>query len=69
MSHYSNHRSSNRRSFLQSSAALSLLGLGACATTASLPSKAQVVVIGGGYGGATAAKSRVFRVAAMTCCF
>jgi NADPH-dependent 2,4-dienoyl-CoA reductase/sulfur reductase-like enzyme len=44
-----------RRSFLQSSAALSLLGLGACATT-SLPAKAQVVVIGGGYGGATAAK-------------
>lgn len=48
--------SSNRRSFLQSSAALSLLGLGACATTSQLPSKAQVVVIGGGYGGATAAK-------------
>ncbi len=45
-----------RRSFLQSSAALSLLGLGACATTASIPSKAKVVVIGGGYGGATAAK-------------
>ena len=45
-----------RRSFLQSSAAFSLLGLGACATTASLPAKAQVVVIGGGYGGATAAK-------------
>jgi len=44
-----------RRSFLQTSAALGLLGLGACATT-SLPSKAQVVVIGGGYGGATAAK-------------
>ncbi|WP_395055596.1 FCSD flavin-binding domain-containing protein [Polaromonas sp.] len=44
-----------RRSFLQSSAALSLLGLGACATT-SVPSKAKVVVIGGGYGGATAAK-------------
>ncbi len=43
-----------RRSFLQSSAALSLLGLGACATTA--PAKAKVVVIGGGYGGATAAK-------------
>jgi sulfide dehydrogenase [flavocytochrome c] flavoprotein subunit len=56
MSQYSNRHSSNRRSFLQSSAALSLLGLGACATTASLPSKAQVVVIGGGYGGATAAK-------------
>ncbi|HEY0825512.1 MAG TPA: NAD(P)/FAD-dependent oxidoreductase [Ramlibacter sp.] len=44
-----------RRSFLQSSAALALLGLGGCATT-SVPSKAQVVVIGGGYGGATAAK-------------
>jgi sulfide dehydrogenase [flavocytochrome c] flavoprotein chain len=45
-----------RRSFLQSSAAISLLGLGACASTASIPSKAKVVVIGGGYGGATAAK-------------
>jgi NADPH-dependent 2,4-dienoyl-CoA reductase/sulfur reductase-like enzyme len=44
-----------RRSFLQSSAAISLLGLGACATT-TIPAKAQVVVIGGGYGGATAAK-------------
>jgi len=44
-----------RRSFLQTSAALSLLGLGACAST-SVPSKAKVVVIGGGYGGATAAK-------------
>ncbi|MFM2210630.1 MAG: hypothetical protein RIQ96_2273 [Pseudomonadota bacterium] len=44
-----------RRSFLQTSAALSLLGLGACATT-SIPSKARVVVVGGGYGGATAAK-------------
>lgn len=44
-----------RRAFLQTSAALSLLGLGACATT-SVPSKAKVVVIGGGYGGATAAK-------------
>ncbi|MEO8024626.1 MAG: flavocytochrome C, partial [Polaromonas sp.] len=44
-----------RRSFLQSPAALSMLGLGACATT-SIPAKAKVVVIGGGYGGATAAK-------------
>jgi sulfide dehydrogenase [flavocytochrome c] flavoprotein subunit len=44
-----------RRSFLQSSAALSLLGLGACATTA-IPAKAKVVVVGGGWGGATAAK-------------
>lgn len=45
-----------RRSFLQTSAAMSLLGLGACATTAGIPAKAKVVVIGGGYGGATAAK-------------
>jgi sulfide dehydrogenase [flavocytochrome c] flavoprotein chain len=44
-----------RRTFLHSSAALSLLGLSACATT-SIPAKAKVVVIGGGYGGATAAK-------------
>lgn len=45
-----------RRSFLQSSAALSLLGLGACATPTGIPAKARVVVIGGGYGGATTAK-------------
>lgn len=45
-----------RRSFLQSGAALSLLGLGACATPSSIPSKARVVVVGGGYGGTTAAK-------------
>ena len=44
-----------RRSFLQSAAALSLLGFTACAST-SIPSRAKVVVIGGGYGGATAAK-------------
>ena len=44
-----------RRSFLQSSAALSLLGLAACATS-TIPARAKVVVIGGGYGGATAAK-------------
>jgi NADPH-dependent 2,4-dienoyl-CoA reductase/sulfur reductase-like enzyme len=44
-----------RRSFLQSTAALGLLDLAGCATT-SIPSKAKVVVIGGGYGGATAAK-------------
>jgi len=44
-----------RRSFLQSSAALGLFGLAGCAST-STPSKAKVVVIGGGYGGATAAK-------------
>ncbi len=45
----------SRRSVLGSAAALSLLGLTACATT-SIPSRAKVVVIGGGYGGATAAK-------------
>ena len=45
-----------RRSFLHSSAGLALLGLGACATTGAIPNKAKVVVIGGGYGGATAAK-------------
>lgn len=44
-----------RRSFLQSSAALGLFSLAGCAST-STPSKAKVVVIGGGYGGATAAK-------------
>ncbi len=44
-----------RRSFLQSSTALGLLGLAGCATT-QIPPRARVVVIGGGYGGATAAK-------------
>lgn len=44
-----------RRSFLQSSAAMGLLGLAGCATS-TIPAKARVVVIGGGYGGATAAK-------------
>lgn len=45
-----------RRSFLHSSAGLALLGLAACASTSAIPSRAKVVVIGGGYGGATAAK-------------
>jgi len=45
-----------RRSFLQSTAAMGLLGLAGCASTSGTPSKARVVVIGGGYGGATAAK-------------
>jgi len=44
-----------RRSFLHSSATLGLLGLAGCATS-SLPASAKVVVIGGGFGGATAAK-------------
>ncbi len=50
-----NARSLSRRHVLQSAAALSLLGLSACATT-SIPTRAKVVVVGGGYGGATAAK-------------
>ena len=45
----------SRRSVLGSAAALGLLGLSGCATT-SIPARAKVVVIGGGYGGATAAK-------------
>jgi NADPH-dependent 2,4-dienoyl-CoA reductase/sulfur reductase-like enzyme len=64
-----NISSSQRRSFLYSAAGLSLLGVTGCATSPggatssveapkeqTLPSKASVVVIGGGYGGATAAK-------------
>jgi len=42
-----------RRDFLKVAGAASLAG---CATTGSSPSKARVVVIGGGFGGATAAK-------------
>ena len=45
-----------RRHFLQSSAALSLLGLTGCASMTGVPASAKVVVVGGGYGGATAAK-------------
>jgi NADPH-dependent 2,4-dienoyl-CoA reductase/sulfur reductase-like enzyme len=48
-------KSLSRRHVLQSAAALSLLGLTGCATTA-IPARAKVVVVGGGYGGATAAK-------------
>lgn len=44
-----------RRSFLGSGAAAGLLGLAGCATS-QIPASARVVVIGGGYGGATAAK-------------
>ncbi len=45
----------SRRGVLHSAAALSLLGLTGCATI-SIPQRAKVVVVGGGYGGATAAK-------------
>jgi NADPH-dependent 2,4-dienoyl-CoA reductase/sulfur reductase-like enzyme len=47
-----------RREWIGGTAALGLsglLGMAGCATTA-VPSKARVVVVGGGYGGATAAK-------------
>ena len=50
----------NRRTLMQGSLALGGLGvlssLLACATANGIPSKARVVVVGGGYGGATAAK-------------
>lgn len=46
-----------RRSFVQASLAFGSLGsMVGCATTGTIPSKARVLVIGGGYGGATAAK-------------
>lgn len=45
-----------RRSVLHACAATGLLGLGACAAPGRVPDSAKVVVIGGGYGGATAAK-------------
>jgi len=46
-----------RRSFVGASLTLGTLGsLVGCASTGTIPSKAKVVVIGGGYGGATAAK-------------
>ena len=44
-----------RRDFLHGTAAATLLGASACATGAA-PAKARVVVVGGGYGGATTAK-------------
>lgn len=46
-----------RRNFVQASLALGTMGsLIGCASTGTLPRKANVVVVGGGYGGATAAK-------------
>ncbi len=45
--------SANRREFLKFAGAAAALSAAGCATT---PSKARVVVIGGGFGGATAAK-------------
>ncbi|HQS31722.1 NAD(P)/FAD-dependent oxidoreductase [Polaromonas sp.] len=47
-----------RRHFVQASLALGAVGsfTGCASTSGGLPSKAKVVVVGGGYGGATAAK-------------
>ena len=46
-----------KRHLLQGAGTLGLLWLAGCATNGSaLPSKARVLVVGGGYGGATAAK-------------
>ena len=47
----------HRRRWLQTAGSLGLLSLGGCASgTGALPAKARVLVVGGGYGGATAAK-------------
>ncbi len=46
-----------RRELLKAASAAGALGLAGCATTTSaVPEKARVLVVGGGYGGATAAK-------------
>ena len=46
-----------RRNFVQASLTLGTLSnMVGCASTGSIPARAKVVVIGGGYGGATAAK-------------
>jgi sulfide dehydrogenase [flavocytochrome c] flavoprotein subunit len=45
-----------RRSLLKGAAASGVLGMAGCASAPAVPARARVVVIGGGYGGATAAK-------------
>ena len=45
-----------RRDLLTTAGALATTGLVGCATPAAVPARAQVVVIGGGFGGATAAR-------------
>lgn len=46
-----------RRNFVQASLAFGTMGsMVGCATTGRIPNRAKVLVIGGGYGGATAAK-------------
>ena len=46
----------NRRKFLQLAGTLGALGLAACTTAPRKGAKAKVVIVGGGYGGSTAAK-------------
>lgn len=46
----------DRRRFLQGAAAVGISGSFGCASMGEAPTKGRVVVIGGGYGGATAAK-------------
>ncbi len=54
--HQTNDMQAGRRRLLLAGAALGGLGLAGCATTASGPSIGRVVVIGGGFGGTTAAR-------------
>ena len=51
-----NHVQFNRRRFIQASSAASVLGLAAGCASTGAGSGGKVVVVGGGYGGATAAK-------------
>ena len=45
-----------RRDLLTTAGALGVTGIAGCAAPAAVPARAQVVVIGGGFGGATAAR-------------
>jgi NADPH-dependent 2,4-dienoyl-CoA reductase/sulfur reductase-like enzyme len=45
-----------RRELLKAGTAAGVLGLAGCATAPAVPATARVLVVGGGYGGATAAK-------------
>jgi sulfite dehydrogenase len=56
MNHTLNQFEAGRRRLLTAGAALGGLALAACASTASGPSIGRVVVVGGGFGGATAAR-------------
>lgn len=54
--HDNSSATAGRRRFLAAGAAFGGLALAGCATTASGPSIGRVVVVGGGFGGATAAR-------------